>query len=246
MLRYATDRDVKEALLSGELDLVWGAGVLSDSDILEIKNDPVISETIQVALGEPIQNALVILNTGNPPLDDINVRKTVIHAIDKGALLAKELPLSRQVDNVFPRNAPYSDIDLTPRWSYDLEKAVLLSCDGEVLTDLEGLAELEKQIGAITAEKETLTSEKETLQSQQEALNKEKAELMLEKNKLAEEKELLEAKISDSEAQIVDLQGEIEAAAATEDSSGGVANVHGYLSALVGSLFAVAAAVFMV
>ena len=241
MLRYSSDRDVKEALLSGELDLVWGAGVLSDTDILEIANDPVMSETIQVAHGEPIQNALIILNTGNPPLDDINVRKTVIHAINKGALLAKELPLSRQVDNVFPRGAPYSDIDLTPRWSYDLEKAVLLSCDGEVLTDLEGLAELEKQIGDITEEKETLSLEKETLEAQQEALKKEKAELMLEKNKLAEEKAMLEAKVSDSQAQIVDLRGDIEAAA----TSGGVATVHGYLPALLGSLIAVVTAVLM-
>ena len=69
------------------------------------------------------------------------------------------------MDNVFPRGAPYCDIDLSPRWSYDLEKAVLLSCDGEVLTDLEGLAELEKQIGTIAEEKETLTTEKATLQA---------------------------------------------------------------------------------
>lgn len=72
---------------------------------------------------------MIILNTGNPPLDDINVRKTVIHAINKVALLEKELPLSKVVDNVFPRGAPYCDLDLTPRWSYDFEKAVLLSCD---------------------------------------------------------------------------------------------------------------------
>ena len=130
VIRYTTDMEVKEALLNGELDVVWGAGVLSDTDILEIKNDPVISERIQVAMGEAIQNAILILNTGAPPLDDIDVRKTVIHAINKGAIVEKELPLSKLVDNVFPKGAPYCDLELTPRWSYDFEKAVLLSCDG--------------------------------------------------------------------------------------------------------------------
>jgi ABC-type transport system substrate-binding protein len=130
VVRYTANSDVKEALLSGELDVVWGAGVLSDKDILEIKNDPVVSEQIQVGMGDAIQNAMLILNTGAPPLDDINVRKTVIHAINKGAIIEKELPLSQMVDNIFPKGAPYCDVELNPRWSYDFEKAVLLSCDG--------------------------------------------------------------------------------------------------------------------
>lgn len=128
--RYTTDKEVKEALLSGELDIVWGAGVLSDSDIIEIKEDPVISERIEVGMSDSIQNAVLILNTGAPPFDNINVRKTAIHAINKAALLEKELPLSENVDTVFPRGAPYCDVELSPRWSYDFEKAVLLSCDG--------------------------------------------------------------------------------------------------------------------
>lgn len=229
IVRYPTDSDVKEALLDGSLDLVWGAGVLSDSDILEISNDPSLAEMIQVAQSEPIQNALLILNTGKAPLDDINVRKTVIHAIDKGALLAKELPLSRQVDNVFPRGAPYCDIELSPRWSYDLEKAVLLSCNGEILEDLESIAELESQIGVITGEKDDLVSEKATLQAQQDALNMEKEALTLEKEKLAAEKEELESKVSDSEQQIVDLKESLD------KDNGGVAN--GYLPGLFESVF---------
>ena len=138
VVRYTSDQEVKDALLSGELDLVWGAGVLSDSDIVEIRDDPVISERIQVAHGDAVQNAMIILNTGKPPFDDINVRKTAIHAIDKSGLLKRELPLSQSVDNIFPRDAPYCDVELSPRWSYDLEKAVLLSCDGQAMTFAEG------------------------------------------------------------------------------------------------------------
>ena len=130
IVHYTDDKAVKEALLNGELDVVWGAGVLSDSDILEIKDDPELSERIQVGMGGAIQNALMIINTGNPPLDDINVRKTVIHAINKAQIVNQELPLSQVADNVFPRGAPYCDLELSPHWSYDFEKAVLLSCDG--------------------------------------------------------------------------------------------------------------------
>lgn len=36
---------------------------------------------------------------------------------------------SSNSDNVFPRSMPYCDVDLTPHWDYDLEKAILLSCN---------------------------------------------------------------------------------------------------------------------
>jgi len=85
IVRYTSDSDVKEALLNGDHDVVWGAGVLSDSDILEIASDPEISERIEVGQSDPIQTAMLIL---------INVRKTVIHAINKGAIVQKELSLS--------------------------------------------------------------------------------------------------------------------------------------------------------
>lgn len=38
--------------------------------------------------------------------------------------------LQQAVDNNFPLEAPYCDVDLTPKWDYDFEKAVLLSCGG--------------------------------------------------------------------------------------------------------------------
>ena len=131
VVRYATSAEVKDALLNGELDLVWGGGVLSDADIVEIQNDPTLSERIQVAHSGDLQNVILLLNSGNPPFDDINVRKTVIHSINKAAIVESELSgLQQVVDSIFPLEAPYCDVDLTPRWDYDFEKAVLLSCDG--------------------------------------------------------------------------------------------------------------------
>ena len=127
--RYETSEDVKAALLDGELDVVWGSGVLSDTAIFDIENDVKLQKDIRVFHSDDIQNVILLLNSGLPPLDDINVRKTIIHSINKSAFVQKELKgLQSVVDNVFPREAPYCDLDLTPRWDYDFEKAILLSC----------------------------------------------------------------------------------------------------------------------
>lgn len=127
--RYETSEAVKAALTSGELDVVWGSGVLSDSDIFEIQNSVEFQKTIRVFHSADLQNVILLLNSGLPPFDDINVRKTVIHSINKGAIVENELKgLQKVVDNVFPLEAPYCDVDLSPRWDYDFEKAVLLSC----------------------------------------------------------------------------------------------------------------------
>jgi hypothetical protein len=132
VVRYVSASAVKDALLSGELDIVWGAGVLSNEDIFEIQNSDEHRKTINVFHSDDVQNVILLLNTGKPPLNDINVRKTIIHSINKAAIVANELKgLDQVVDNVFPLQAPYCDVDLTPRWDYDLEKAVLLSCGGD-------------------------------------------------------------------------------------------------------------------
>ena len=41
---------------------------------------------------------------------------------------------------------PYCDVDLTPHWDYDLEKAILLSCDLE--TESAAAAEAESAVEA--------------------------------------------------------------------------------------------------
>jgi nickel transport system substrate-binding protein len=131
IIRYGSSEEVKKALLNEELDVVWGSGVLSDADIVEIQSSVEHQQKIEVFHSDPIQNVILLLNSGMPPFDDINVRKTVIHSINKAAIVEKELKgLQRVVDNVFPLQAPYCDVDLTPRWDYDFEKAVLLSCGG--------------------------------------------------------------------------------------------------------------------
>jgi len=69
------------------------------------------------------------MNAAKAPTDDIKIRKLVMHSIDKAAIIQKEMYGQASVaDSLFPRDAPYCDIDLTPRWDYDFEKANLLNC----------------------------------------------------------------------------------------------------------------------
>lgn len=132
IVRYETSNEVKEALRSGELDAMWGSGILSGQDLLDLQYEQEEGSTehqLSVFHSRDVQNVLLLINSALPPLHDISLRKTIIHAIHKARFIEKEMGgFERPVDNVFPLDAPYCDVDLTPRWDYDLEKALFLNC----------------------------------------------------------------------------------------------------------------------
>ena len=130
VVRYDTAEAVRAALEDGSLDVVWGAGVLSDATIAELQDDDDLASRINIFYSDDIQNVVLLLNSGQPPLDDIEVRKIIIHAINKPAIVEQE-QVGEVVHNVFPLHAPDCDVALTPRWDYDLEKSTLLSCGSE-------------------------------------------------------------------------------------------------------------------
>merc|ERR1719331_1327967 len=104
-----------------------GAGVLEPKDLKKIQTTH--ASDFQVFLGPPIQNRVIIMNANKAPTNDLTFRKVVMHAVNKAAIIDKELyGFAEPVDTLFPKNAPYCDLDLTPRWDYDIEKAKLLRC----------------------------------------------------------------------------------------------------------------------
>merc|ERR1711971_434486 len=104
-----------------------GAGVLEPADLSKIQTAHAAS--FHVFLGPPIMNRIVIINSNKAPTDDLKLRKVIMHAVNKAAIIDKELyGLAEPIDALFPKNAPYCAIDLTPRWDYDIEKAKLLNC----------------------------------------------------------------------------------------------------------------------
>jgi nickel transport system substrate-binding protein len=101
VVRYDSADEIKQALLDQSLDVVWGDAVLPANVVTEIENSN--NPNLNVFIGDDIQNVVLLLNTGKPPLDDIRVRKSIIHAINKKFLVKKELGgYLDSVDNVFP------------------------------------------------------------------------------------------------------------------------------------------------
>ena len=77
-------------------------------------------------LGPVLQNKIIVLNAAKAPTNDLQVRQAIIQAINKKAIIDKELAgLAEPVGTTFPTNAPYSNIE--SRWNYDLDKALALS-----------------------------------------------------------------------------------------------------------------------
>ena len=112
--KYASHADVMTALQDGTLDAVLGAGVLEPVDLRTLQMNH--ADEFQVFLGPPIMNRVIILNSNKAPTDDLLLRKVIMHAVNKAAIIDKELyGMAEPVDALFPKNAPYCDVDLTPR-----------------------------------------------------------------------------------------------------------------------------------
>ena len=127
VVAYPDDASVKSALLSGELDAVLGSGVLTEADIDDIRMNH--GDDVHVSMTEPIQNRIIVMNTGRAPTDDLTTRKVFIHGVDKANIIKKELAgLDEPAMSLFPKDTPYTGAHLTPMPDYDIEKARLLNC----------------------------------------------------------------------------------------------------------------------
>lgn len=120
--KYESHAAVKEALLDGSLDAVMGAGVVKPADLAEIRSSH--ASKLQVFLGPPIQNRMIVINSNKAPTDNLDLRKSIMHAVNKDHIIEKELyGLADPVDSLFPKNAPYCDVSLTPSLGFDFSKA---------------------------------------------------------------------------------------------------------------------------
>jgi hypothetical protein len=76
------------------------------------------------------------MNAAKAPTDNVQLRTTIMHAVNKANIVDVELVGSSVVaDSLFPKDAPYCNVDLTPRWDYDIEKARLINCPTVLTTD---------------------------------------------------------------------------------------------------------------
>mmetsp|Transcript_66373 Transcript_66373/g.192308 ORF Transcript_66373/g.192308 Transcript_66373/m.192308 type:complete len:258 (+) Transcript_66373:581-1354(+) len=127
VVNYNTSDAVRQALLDGSLDVVVGDKVLTPRQVQEFETQH--SGTFTTVLGPRLYNQIIVMNAAKAPTDNIEVRRLVMHSVNKAAIVEKEMYGQAAVaDALFPRDAPYCDIDLTPRWDYDFEKAKLMNC----------------------------------------------------------------------------------------------------------------------
>lgn len=127
---YESTEDVERDLLSGDLDMALGIGPLNAKQIQKLKFYH--SDAVDVRHSDVLQHALLVMNTVANHTDDIKVRQAVIHGIDKARFIEDEFAgLERPVSQLLPYSAPYCDVDLSPKWAYDFQKAELLNCPEE-------------------------------------------------------------------------------------------------------------------
>jgi len=134
VINYNTSDAVKQALLAGDLDMVVGNKVLTPEQVRDFQMQH--TDTHRTTFGPRLYNQIMVMNAAKAPTDDIEVRKLVMHAIDKARIVQTDMYGQATVaDSLFPKDAPYCDIDLTPRWDYDIQKARLLNCPEVVVSD---------------------------------------------------------------------------------------------------------------
>ena len=124
---YEKTTEIMADLQAGALDMALGTGPLEPAQVETLKFYH--SDVVDVRHGEIMQHSILIMNTNAAGTQDINIRRAVIHGIDKARFIKKEFNgLLQPVSQLLPSTAPYCDVDLTPKWSYDFEKARLLNC----------------------------------------------------------------------------------------------------------------------
>jgi nickel transport system substrate-binding protein len=165
-VRYPTAAAVAAALNDGSLDAMIGGGVLEPADLTAF----MANNQFTTSFTDVLTSEMIIINSGQAPTDDIEVRRTIIHAINKAAIIQKELDpdVTTASDRMFPRTTPYSDVELTPRWDYDFEKAVKLNC----AASLQKEEKMKADLGAEGATIDELTKERDALKVQLEDLQK--------------------------------------------------------------------------
>lgn len=135
-LRRATFRFINDpaaqvaALLAGDIDGMPRFGALQA--LQQFRGD----RRFTVEVGSTAGKGIVSINNRRKPLDDVRVRRAIMHAIDRKAFIdGAQEGLGRPIGSHFaPTDAGY--IDLTGMYPYDPEKAKSLLKEAGVATPL--------------------------------------------------------------------------------------------------------------
>lgn len=127
IVKYIPNTQTLEAnLMSGTIDLVNEIGMSLDQALAfekRIQKDPALKAKFKVLYNDGLIYEHVDFNLDNPILADVNVRKAMIHAIDRDRLTQAlfEGKQKKAISNIHPRDVYYTE-DLV-KYEYSVEKA---------------------------------------------------------------------------------------------------------------------------
>ena len=121
---------------TGEIDLIYGAGGHGAGQIgLDTFERYQKRGDIVTAVSQPLATRALALNTNRFPTNELAVRKAILHAVDKKALVDHIfLGVEGQADTIFAPSMPYCDLDLAPFPYHPSKAAELLDEAGWILT----------------------------------------------------------------------------------------------------------------
>lgn len=113
-----------QALQTGEIDLIYGADLLSYDDY----NQALSLNGVNGAINEG--NTLtrnLVLNASRPILSDLKVRQAIAYAVNKTEITeGLTYGYEHSAYTLFSPGAPYTDISYSTNWSYSQDKAAEL------------------------------------------------------------------------------------------------------------------------
>lgn len=134
------------ALTNGEIDLIYGKNMLDAETLKAYKDDP----NFEVAVSEPTSTRHILLNTTNPILSDLNVRKAIQHATNKAQISEGIFyGLEKPAETLYATTVPYCNVGLEP-YNYDTATSTKLLEEAGWKLGADGYREKDGSVLALT------------------------------------------------------------------------------------------------
>ncbi|WP_322902784.1 nickel ABC transporter substrate-binding protein [Paenibacillus campi] len=110
------------AFEKGELDLIYGEGVISLDAFKQLRDNP----DYVTKLSDPVGTRSLLLNSSNPKLADVRVRLALQQGFNKQAMVEGITSgLEQPAATILPKNYPYTNVELKSV-AYDVQHAQAL------------------------------------------------------------------------------------------------------------------------
>jgi len=112
---------------SGEIDLILGSGGHGAGQLgLDVFQRYQSMDNVVTEISAPLATRALAINSNRFPTNDLNVRKAILHAVNKDALVKHIfLDIEKQAETIFSPDKPYCNIDLKP-YGFDATKTAAL------------------------------------------------------------------------------------------------------------------------